>query len=116
MFAGNDEVIHFTDEEIRELVNLIWEWQWGVGRALLDAFNAKAEHRRLSDRPVMPVPPPAARRSSRRNANRIARAAARAADVAPIIAELQAAGVTSLNDIATALNARGIRTPRGRRY
>jgi hypothetical protein len=36
--------------------------------------------------------------------------------VAPIIAELRAAGVTSLNDIATALNARGIRTPRGCRY
>jgi hypothetical protein len=39
MFAGNDEVGQFTDEEIRELVNLIWEWQWGLGRALLDAFN-----------------------------------------------------------------------------
>jgi hypothetical protein len=42
------------------------------------------------------------------------RAAARAADVAPIVAELQAAGVTSLNGIAKALNARGVRTPRGR--
>ena len=41
MFAGNDEVGHFTDEEIRELVYLIWEWQWGVGRALLDAFNVQ---------------------------------------------------------------------------
>ncbi len=41
MFAGNDVVIRFTDEEVRELVNLIWEWQWGVGRALLDAFNVQ---------------------------------------------------------------------------
>jgi Recombinase len=47
---------------------------------------------------------------------RIAVAAARAADVAPIIAELHAAGVTSLNGIAKALNARGVRTPRGRRH
>jgi Recombinase len=45
---------------------------------------------------------------------RIARAASRAADIAPIIAELQAAGVTSLNGIAAALNARGVQTPRGR--
>jgi hypothetical protein len=45
---------------------------------------------------------------------RMARAAARAADLAPIVAELQATGIKSLNGIATALNARGVRTPRGR--
>jgi hypothetical protein len=45
---------------------------------------------------------------------RLARAAARAADIAHIIADLQAAGVTSLNGIAKALNARGVRTPKGR--
>ena len=39
---------------------------------------------------------------------RIARAAAPTADVPPIIAELQAAGVTSLNGIAKALDARGV--------
>jgi hypothetical protein len=39
MFAGNEIVDHYADEEIRELVNLIWEWQWGVGRALLNAIN-----------------------------------------------------------------------------
>src|SRR5262245_3302556 len=38
---------------------------------------------------------------------------ARAADVAPIIAELQAAGFTSLRAIAAGLNARGIPTARG---
>jgi hypothetical protein len=42
------------------------------------------------------------------------RAAAWAADLAPIIAELQAAGVTSLKGIAKALNARGVPTPFGR--
>jgi recombinase-like protein len=47
---------------------------------------------------------------------RVARAASRAADLAPIITELQAAGVTSLNGIATALNARGVRTSRGHRH
>ena len=33
--------------------------------------------------------------------------------LAPTIAELQAAGVTSLNGIAEALNARGVLTPAG---
>jgi hypothetical protein len=42
-----------------------------------------------------------------------ARVDARAADLAPIVAELQAAGATSLRAIAAGLNARGIRTPRG---
>jgi DNA invertase Pin-like site-specific DNA recombinase len=40
-------------------------------------------------------------------------AAARATDIAPIIAELQAAGATSLRAIAAGLNERGIRTARG---
>jgi DNA invertase Pin-like site-specific DNA recombinase len=38
---------------------------------------------------------------------------ARAADLAPIIAELQAAGAESLRAIAAGLNARGIPTARG---
>jgi DNA invertase Pin-like site-specific DNA recombinase len=38
---------------------------------------------------------------------------ARAADLAPTIAELQAAGATSLRDIAAGLNERGIPTARG---
>jgi Resolvase, N terminal domain/Recombinase len=42
-----------------------------------------------------------------------ARAASRAADVAPIIAELQAAGKTSLRAIADGLNEKGIPTARG---
>ena len=41
------------------------------------------------------------------------RAAARAADIAPMIAELQAEGVTSLGRLATALTERGIPTSRG---
>ena len=41
------------------------------------------------------------------------RTKARAADLAPIIAELQAAGATSLRAIAAGLNARGIPTARG---
>jgi hypothetical protein len=43
-----------------------------------------------------------------------ARAAARAADLAPVLKELQAAGVTSLHGIATALNKRGIPTATSR--
>jgi hypothetical protein len=40
MFVGNEKDSHYTDEEIRELVTLIWEWQWGVGRNLLAALKA----------------------------------------------------------------------------
>jgi hypothetical protein len=47
-------------------------------------------------------------------AARVARADARATDLAPLIAELRASGVTTLHGIAAALNARKIPTPRGR--
>jgi DNA invertase Pin-like site-specific DNA recombinase len=39
-----------------------------------------------------------------------------AANVLPIIREIQRAGATSLHQIANALNARGISTPRGGRW
>jgi DNA invertase Pin-like site-specific DNA recombinase len=42
-----------------------------------------------------------------------ARAAARAADLAPVLKELQEAGVASLGGIARALTERGIPTARG---
>jgi DNA invertase Pin-like site-specific DNA recombinase len=51
-------------------------------------------------------------RKAGQEANR-ARAAARAADIAPIIADLQAAGATSLQAIADGLNDRSIPTARG---
>jgi hypothetical protein len=44
-----------------------------------------------------------------------ARADERATKVAPVVKELQATGITSLNGPAAALNARRIRTPAGRR-
>jgi hypothetical protein len=44
------------------------------------------------------------------------RADERATRVAPIVKELQATGITSLNGIAAALNARRIPTPTGRRH
>jgi hypothetical protein len=44
---------------------------------------------------------------------RKARANRAAADLAPIIAELRAAGITSLTGIATALEERGVPTPAG---
>jgi hypothetical protein len=44
------------------------------------------------------------------------RAAERAAKLAPIVKELQAAGVTSLSGIAAALNTRGVLTPAGCRH
>ena len=45
---------------------------------------------------------------------RTARADARAADLAPIIADAQAAGATTLQAIAAELNRRGIPTATGR--
>ena len=39
-----------------------------------------------------------------------------AANVLPIIAEIQKGGATTLRAIAEALNARGIPTPRGRKW
>jgi hypothetical protein len=47
------------------------------------------------------------------NEARRGRANQKAADLAPIIAELRAAGVTSFTGIAAALNARGIPTASG---
>jgi hypothetical protein len=47
---------------------------------------------------------------------RQARAVAWAADLAPIVKELQAAGITSLKGIAMALDERGVPTPTGRGY
>jgi hypothetical protein len=47
---------------------------------------------------------------------RAARANANAANVAPILKELQAAGITSLKGIAAALNARRVPTPAGSRH
>jgi hypothetical protein len=47
------------------------------------------------------------------NEARQAGADKRAADLAPIVKELHAAGVTLLRAIAAALNERGISTPRG---
>ena len=32
---------HYDDEEIRELVAMIWEWQWQVGRAVVNAINLR---------------------------------------------------------------------------
>jgi hypothetical protein len=45
----------------------------------------------------------------------VAIANARAAALAPTIAEIRASGITTLNGIATALNARKVRTPTGRK-
>ena len=47
------------------------------------------------------------------SAMRTAKSKARAADLAPLIAELQAQGLTTLRAIAKALNDRGIPTARG---
>jgi hypothetical protein len=54
---------------------------------------------------------PAARRAAREA--RQARANERAASLAAIVSQLRAAGITSLNGIAEALNARRVLTPAG---
>lgn len=47
------------------------------------------------------------------NAVRTAKAKSRAADLQPVIAEIRAAGATTLQAVADALNGRGITTARG---
>jgi hypothetical protein len=47
---------------------------------------------------------------------RMARANASAATLAPIVRELQASGVTSLNGLAAALNERRVPTPWGKSH
>jgi len=49
-------------------------------------------------------------------ASRVASADRSAANVLPIIGQIQKSGATTLRAIATALNARGITTPRGRQW
>jgi hypothetical protein len=46
----------------------------------------------------------------------VAQADARARSLAPVIAEIRAAGVNSYKGIATQLNARGVPTARGGRW
>jgi hypothetical protein len=48
MFVGNEKVEHYTDDEVRELMTLIWEWQWGVGRSLLAAIGSPHESGKIS--------------------------------------------------------------------
>src|SRR5215204_2579923 len=71
---------------------------------------AKARGTKLGgDRGVMPT----AETRARAKAAVQQRAAARAAEIAPTIAELREAGITSLQAIARQLNEAGIPTPRG---
>jgi len=73
-------------------------------RAALAA--AKASGRRLGN-------PNIAAAAEVANARKVALADAHAAKVAPYIAEARAAGAVTLREIAAALNARGVATPRG---
>jgi len=72
---------------------------------------AKARGVKLGNYWKNPTLPPNAGKLG--NAAMKRKADARAADLAPIIAELQAAGAMSLRAIAAALNERGIPTARG---
>jgi hypothetical protein len=38
--VGNEKDDHYKDDEIRELVTLIWEWQWGISRSVLETLQA----------------------------------------------------------------------------
>lgn len=54
--------------------------------------------------------------AERSRAVRGSKAAQRAENIAPLIASIRAAGVTSLREIAAALNARGVRSPAGSQW
>ena len=66
--------------------------------------------------PANLTPEAAALGSAAGNAVRTAKANRRAADLAPVIADIRAAGKTSCAAIAGELNARGFPTPRGGRW
>ena len=73
---------------------------------------AKARGKRLGgDRGNLPAVAKEGAKAS--VAARIAKAHSRASDLAPIIAELKAAGAVSLRQIAAGLNDKGIKTARG---
>ncbi len=72
---------------------------------------AKARGVKLGNPNLLAGSPDQARAAA---AAKSAKAAARAADLRPIIAEVRAAGVTTLAGIARALAARGVPTPSGR--
>jgi DNA invertase Pin-like site-specific DNA recombinase len=78
-------------------------------KAALAAANARGV--KLGNYWKNPILPPDAGKLG--NAAMKRKADARAADIAPIIAELQAGGATSLRAIAGGLNERGVPTPRG---
>lgn len=78
-------------------------------RAALQA--AKARGVKLGNPTLRAGSPDAARAAAQAKARA---ADARAADLAPILASIRAAGVTTLEGVATALTARGIPTPSGR--
>lgn len=72
---------------------------------------AKARGVRLGNPRLRAGTPDQARAAA---AAKSAKAAARAADLAPVLAEIRAAGVRTLDGVAKALTARGIPTPSGR--
>jgi hypothetical protein len=63
---------------------------------------------------IRPGPTPAAREAARKTG--AARADARAVNLAPVIAEIQASGITAPYAVAAALMERGIRTAHGHRF
>ncbi len=66
-------------------------------------------------RPVRDIRTPLAGRFIERPPERLD-ADRHAANVLPVVRDIERAGVTTLQGIADALNARGIRTARGRRW
>ncbi len=82
---------NMTEEERRERISKGKAVQLGGNRGVVITAEQRAQGR----------------------AAQTARSAARAADIAPMIAELQAEGITSLGQLAAALTERGIPTSRG---
>ena len=76
--------------------------------------------RRRAERARQPAPQGAGPRQAQASLKGVlgnrAKADQFAANVLPVIRDIERAGVTTLQGIAEALNARGIRTARGRRW
>lgn len=111
-FADLPQIEGATGRFLLQQMVAVAELEAGMISARTKAALAAAKRRGVKlggDRGVVP----SAKVRAKGVAARQQRAEARATDIAPVIKELQAAGVTSLRAIAAQLNERGIPTARG---
>jgi DNA invertase Pin-like site-specific DNA recombinase len=108
-FADLPQIEGATGQFMLQQMVAVAELEAGMISARTKAALARSKKRLGGDRGFKPT----AKASAKARAARAVRSDARAADLAPLITELRANGVTSLRAIAAALNDRGIEAARG---